>query len=82
MNHLITYDAYEISGCCEVRHGAYTAVEQCEDCDAQFWTLFGHIKGEGVEAIGDFDSREHAEEVYYRITGKSYHEEATGTRTA
>ena len=35
-------------------------VEQCTDDEADFWTLFGHINGQGVEAIGDFSSREAA----------------------
>lgn len=30
------------------------------------------LPGEGVEAIGDFHSRDHAEEVFSRITGRPY----------
>ena len=69
------YDNYEISGC---RHCGEDAkddrqsVETCGDAEAQFWTLYGHINGQGVEAIGDFSSREAAEEVYYRITGQPF----------
>jgi hypothetical protein len=33
------------------------------------WTLYGHIPGEGVQAIGDFSKREYAEETFRRITG-------------
>src|SRR5262249_41127367 len=43
---------------------------------ADVWTLYGHIDGEGVEAIGDFATREHAEEVFRRITGIPF----TGSR--
>jgi hypothetical protein len=35
---------------------------------------FGHISGQGGERIGDFESRELAEEVYARITGEAYDE--------
>ena len=71
------YDNYEISGCLRIdgagrpnRGGKF--IEPSDDREAHFWTLYGHIHGQGVEAIGDFDSREAAEEVFYRITGVSY----------
>src|SRR5262245_31804316 len=66
------YDNYEIQGCREHGAGAGRYVEPCHDSEAQFWTLYGHINGQGVEAIGDFHSREAAEEVHYRITGLPY----------
>ena len=43
--------------------------EVCEPEEADVWTLYGHINGEGVQAIGDFSKREYAEEVFERITG-------------
>ena len=46
--------------------------EQVPDNEAQFWSLFGHIPGQGLDCIGDFRTREHAEEVYARITGRRY----------
>jgi hypothetical protein len=71
------YDDYEISGCCRLDDAGRPdpdgkAVEPCEDSEAHFWTLYGHITGQGVEAIGDFPTREAAEEVFYRITGEAY----------
>ena len=48
--------------------------EQVPDDEARFWSLYGHIPGQGVDCIGDFKTREHAEEVYARITGKRYGE--------
>jgi hypothetical protein len=54
-------------------------VEPCEPFEADFWTLYGHIPGEGVQAIGDFDTRQHAEEVFARITGCP-HTEASRNR--
>jgi hypothetical protein len=70
-NTLKVYDNYEISGCAKSSEYPYE-VEQVNDPEAQFWTLFGHLHGEGVEAIGDFATCEHAEEVYSRITGLRY----------
>ncbi|WP_152053053.1 hypothetical protein [Tautonia marina] len=71
------YDNYEISGCQTLDgaglpdpDGSITVV--CDDDEAQFWTLYGHIEGEGVEAIGDFSSREAAEATYFRITGQPF----------
>jgi hypothetical protein len=71
----VRFDAYEIQPC----HRYFDAdepdlafVEPCEPYEADFWTVYGHIPGEGVQAIGDFDTNEHAEEVFARITGRSY----------
>jgi len=64
------FDNYEISGC--KRYGAGTPDsydEQASDDEAEFWSLYGHIPGSGVECIGDFHTRAHAEEIFTRITG-------------
>ncbi len=69
------YDNYEISGChCldEEEENGRQFVEVCGDDEAQFWTLYGHIDGQGVEAIADFPSRHFAEQVFYRITGQPF----------
>ncbi len=66
------FDNYEIHGVREFGKGKDRHCEQVPDDEAQFWSLYGHIPGQGVECIGDFASREHAEEVYARITGQSY----------
>lgn len=68
------YDAYEIHPCREYEQigedgTAWRFTEPCEAEEAQFWTLYGHIPGEGVEAIGDYRTREDAEAVLCRITG-------------
>ena len=69
------YDNYEISPCRRFEEpdspGKFY-FELCEPSEADVWTLYGHINGQGVEAIGDFSSREAAEEVFYRITGEAY----------
>jgi len=46
--------------------------EQVSDHDAEFWSLFGHIPGQGLDYVGDFATREHAEEVFARVTGRRY----------
>jgi len=65
------YDAYEIHGVAFV-NAQDTIYEPVEDADAEMWTLYGHVSGQGVEAIGDFRTREYAEEVFARITGRRY----------
>ena len=65
------YDAYEIHGVA-FANTERTIYEPVEDADAEMWTLYGHIPGQGVEAIGDFRTREYAEEVFARITGRRY----------
>jgi len=67
----IPYDAYEIHGVVAV-NAQDMIYEPVEDTEAELWTLYGHVPGQGVEAIGDFRTREHAEEVFARITGRRY----------
>jgi hypothetical protein len=78
-NTLKVYDNYEISPCKRYEEpdspGKFY-FEVCEPEEADVWTLYGHIDGEGVEAIGDFATREHAEETFQRITGIAF----AGTR--
>jgi hypothetical protein len=66
------FDAYEISGVREYGKGKRRHCEQVTDDEAQFWSLYGHIPGEGLECIGDFTTRQHAEEIYARITGHRF----------
>jgi hypothetical protein len=68
----IPFDAYEIHGVREFGRGKSRYCEQVPAEEAQFWSLYGHIPGQGVECIGDFATREFAEEVYARITGEPY----------
>ena len=69
------FDDYEISPCRRFEEpdapGRFY-FEVCEPAEADVWTLYGHINGQGVEAIGDFGSREAAAEVYQRITGQPF----------
>lgn len=69
------FDVYEIHPCQRFAepddpHRFY--FEVCEPHEADVWTLYGHIPGQGVEAIGDFSTRTHAEDIYARITGRGY----------
>ncbi len=69
------YDNYEISPCRRYEEpdspGKFY-FEACEPDEANVWTLYGHIEGGGVQAIGDFSTREAAEQVYFRITGQPF----------
>ncbi len=69
------FDAYEIAPCSRFREDGERDrfyYEPCEPDEADVWTLYGHVPGLGVEAIGDFETRELAEEVFARITGRRY----------
>jgi hypothetical protein len=66
------FDDYEVHGVKEFHEAAVRWCEQVSDREAEFWSLFGHIPGEGLDCIGDFKTRQHAEEIYARITGRSY----------
>ena len=74
MNHETTtipaparFDGYEIAPVCRVQgHDAY---EICTPSEAEYWTLYGHIPGEGVDAVADRQTKEQCEELLYRLTG-------------
>jgi hypothetical protein len=72
-NALRPFDGYEIHGVREYDNETNPYCEQVPDCEAEFWSLYGHIPGEGLECIGDFKTRGFAEEVYARITGRPFH---------
>ena len=64
------FDDYEIHGVKEFTEADFAFCEQVDDADADYWSLFGHITGGGLECIGDFETRQHAEEILARITGR------------
>jgi hypothetical protein len=66
------FDDYEIHGVKEFDENGRKWCEQVADDDAQFWSVYGHIPGQGLDCIGDFKTRRCAEEIYARITGRSY----------
>lgn len=66
------FDDYEIHGVREFGKGKHRCCEPVPDDEAQFWSLYGHIPGQGLECIGDFKTRSLAEEVYARITGQRF----------
>lgn len=69
------FDNYEISPCRRFEEPDLPGkfyFEVCESHEADVWTLYGHVTGEGVRAISDFTSREDAEDVFFRITGLKF----------
>jgi hypothetical protein len=69
------FDNYEISPCRryeEPDNPGKFFFEVCEPHEADVWTLYGHIEGEGVEAIGDFPTCVAAKEFFFRITGTRF----------
>lgn len=74
----VRFDDYEIHGVRSFGRGKRKYCEQVPDEEAQFWSLFGHMPGQGLECIGDFESRALAEEIFSRITGRRYQPDSTG----
>jgi hypothetical protein len=68
----VRFDRYEIHGVKAYGEGSGKYCEQVDESKADYWSLFGHIPGQGADCIGDFATREHAEEVFARITGRRY----------
>lgn len=78
---VLRFDGYEIAPCRryeEPDQPGQFYFEGCEADEADVWSLYGHIPGQGVECLGDFSTREHAEEIYARITGTRYHTPTQG----
>jgi len=63
------YDAYEISGVCKDEDD-YCEVVTDSAIKPDFYSLYGHIEGEGVQCIGDFTEKNDAIEVYNLIVGE------------
>ena len=74
------FDAYEVHGVREFDDGNGKYCEQVPDEEAEFWSLYGHIPGQGVDCIGNFKTRDAAEEIYARITGRRYGQPRTPDR--
>jgi hypothetical protein len=69
-DNLKSFDTYEIHPCMVVNiHGD---VEQCNDDEVEFWTLYGHVYGEGVYAIADFPDEFIANNVLRLILGHDF----------
>ena len=66
------FDCYEIHGVKVFEESGNKWCEQVADHEAHFWSLYGHIPGQGLTCLGDFTTREHTEELYARITGRRY----------
>ena len=65
------FQRYEIA---PVRHdGPDGGLEVCAPSQADFWTLYGYIENEGVEAIADRDTKADCEDLLYRITGHRHY---------
>lgn len=74
-----TFEAYEIKPFRLFDRGTKggIAIEECVPDQAEFWTLFGKAKGR-AEPIGDFDTRQEAEQLYRCITGWRQNTAAAG----
>lgn len=69
---LSRYDAYEVQGVRFFWANGKPFFDHVDDSEAEVWRLYGHEPGGRLQCIGDFLSREDAEEIYARITGRRY----------
>lgn len=61
LDGITSFDNVEVHGCREFKEQGYT--EQCDDKDAQFWSVYVHIPDLGVMCIADCDTKELAEQL-------------------
>lgn len=59
MKEIHRYDGLEIHPCHELADDD-GSVEQCEPEEAQFWSVYGHLKVGGVECFEDHSTEEEA----------------------
>lgn len=61
-----TIDSFEVHPCTEINEEG--DVEQCEPKDAQFWSVYVHYKGGGLDCIADCDTEGLANDVVNFLT--------------
>lgn len=62
-----SFDGLEIHPVREVREEAEAYCEQCEPHEAQFWSVYGHLKEGGVLCLEDFESEAQARDFANRL---------------
>lgn len=55
------FDGFEIHPCRIFSSGDHELVEQCDTEEAEFWSVYIHLKEGGLSCIADCNSREEAE---------------------
>lgn len=71
-NPLPRFDSFEIHGVAPATDELGNYLESVDDSEAEAWSLYGHLPGEGLKSIGVFPTREQAEAVYAGLTGLCY----------
>jgi hypothetical protein len=61
------FDTLEISGIKIFRQGRKILHERCEPSEADYWTVFGHLRRGGVEDFQDFRTQAQAEKYHDRL---------------
>ena len=67
----VAFDDYEVSGVREYGNGTDRFCERVTDDDAQFWSLYGHIPGQGrrmYRRLQDSRGRRRSLRPHYRAT--------------
>jgi len=69
---VIGFDGYEVWPVRDFEDSVWGKLaEVVFEHQAEYWSLFGHIPGQGVEWLKDFPTREAAEVVQYRLKGRT-----------
>lgn len=59
------FDELEVHPCRTIKEEGIPkkleCVEQCEPSEAEFWSVYTHLVGGGLDCIGDFDTKEEAD---------------------
>ena len=69
MHNIRDFDALEIHPCLAIGKDSMDnpIVEQCAPDDAQFWTVYGHLRTDGVDAFEDFATEAEAVAFHDRL---------------
>lgn len=70
MMEIQTFDAIEVHPVCNVGQDGQTGTLYCEVCtpeEADFWSVYGHLKEGGVDCLEDFPTQEEAETFAARL---------------
>ena len=67
------FNTLEISGIKIFRQGRNTIHERCKPNEANYWTVFGHLRRGGVDDFQDFRTQAQAEKYHDRLLKRYPH---------
>jgi hypothetical protein len=67
------FDTLDISGIKIFRQGRKTFHEQCEPDEADYWSVFGHLRRGGLDDFRDFRTQAQAEKYHHQLLKRYPH---------